>query len=156
MFRSSSSSQQSYVTESLCNKLKLKAAKVKAQNPHTQYIGRESVQGSDHYWAIIINESIRADSGLVAVNNKFDWVISGPTSDSSSSGDNVASHLCISGAPPSIESNDEIVNALRRFLETDSVGISNDHDVHQEKPTESEIVKSVFNDEDNRYEVSLP
>ena len=112
--------------------------------------------GSDHYWDIITNESIRADSGPTAVSSKFGWILSGLASDLSSRGDNVSSHLCISGSPHSIESNDEIVSVLRRFWETDSIGIENDHDVHQEKLIENEIVKPVFNDEDNHYEVGLP
>ena len=111
---------------------------------------------SDYYWDIITNESIRADSGPTAVSSKFGWILSGPASDLSSRGDNVSSHLCISGSPHSIESNDEIVSVLRRFWETDSIGIENDHDVHQEKLVENEIVKPVFNDEDNHYEVGLP
>ena len=112
--------------------------------------------GSDYYWDIITNESFRADSGPTAVSSKFGWILSGPTSDLSSRGDNVSSHLCISGSPHSIESNDEIVSILRRFWETHSIGIENDHDVHQEKLIENEIVKPVFNDDDNHYEVGLP
>ena len=71
---------------------------------------------------------------------KFGWIISGPTSDSSSSGNNVASHLWISGAPQSIERNNEIVSVLGRFWETESIGIKNDPDSYHEKPTEREIV----------------
>ena len=121
--------------------------------------GRDTIEvliGSDYYWDIITNESIRADSGPTAVSSKFGWILSGPASDLSSRGDNVSSHLCISGSPHSIEGNDEIVSVLRRFWETDSIGIENDHDVHQAKLIEKEIVKPVFNDEDNHYEVGLP
>ena len=33
--------------------------------------------GSDYYWDIITNESIRADSGPTAVSSKFGWILSG-------------------------------------------------------------------------------
>ena len=71
-------------------------------------------------------------------------------------GNNVAFHLCTSGATQSIESINEIVSVLGRLWETDSIEIKKDHHVHQGKPMESEILKPVFNDEDNRYEVNLP
>ena len=112
--------------------------------------------GSDHYWDIITSKGIRADTGPTAVNSKFGWVLSGPVIDSSSSGNSVASYLCISGAPRTIESNDEIVSVLRRFWETDSIGIQNDQDVPEEKLMKNKIVNPVFKDDENHYEVSLP
>ncbi|CAB4023458.1 hypothetical protein AWC38_SpisGene24962 [Paramuricea clavata] len=35
--------------------------------------------GSDHYWSFMYGETIRGDSGPVAVSSKFGWVLSGQT-----------------------------------------------------------------------------
>ena len=66
-------------------------------------------------------------------------------------------YLIISGASESLpyQSNDEIVTVLRKFWETDSIGIKDNRDVEEKtEAITSEIVKPVF--KENHYEVSLP
>lgn len=117
--------------------------------------------GSYYYWDIVTSESIRGDSGPTAVNSKFGWIISGPTHNSSANYDNVSSHLIISGAPDreEFETNDEIVTVLRKFWETDEIGIRDDQDAEErpeDQPTTSQFEKPVFKINGHHYEVGLP
>ena len=79
--------------------------------------------GSDHYWDFVTGESIRGESGPTAVKSKFGCLLSGPTH-SSSYETKVVSNLIISGEPFSLNEateNDEIVDMLKTFWETESV-----------------------------------
>ena len=39
--------------------------------------------GSDSYWNIVGSDTVRGDTGPVAVESKFGWLLSGPTNDRS-------------------------------------------------------------------------
>ena len=71
--------------------------------------------GSDHYWDIVTGESIRGEYGPSAINSKFGWLLSGPTSISSLNESNVVSNLIISDETCLNEAkqNDEIVDMLK-------------------------------------------
>ena len=144
----------SYGVESKRNCVLLQTARAMAVDENREYCVPVRILLDTGSQQSYVTENLCSKLNLKAVKQL--WILSGPTSDLSSRGENVSSHLCISGSPHSIESNDEIVSVLIRFWETDSIGIENDHDVHQEKLIENEIVKPVFNDEDNHYEVGLP
>ncbi|XP_068697018.1 uncharacterized protein [Montipora foliosa] len=80
--------------------------------------------GSDYYWDFVSGDSIKGDQGPTAVNSKFGWLLSGPMYDESSSSV-VSSNLIISGGVSSMlgEQDDELVESLKKFWESESVGI---------------------------------
>ena len=91
--------------------------------------GIDILIGSDHYWEIVTGETIRGNSGPMAINSKFGWLLSAPTNFSCSSNEsNTVSNLIISGGPRFNEANDkdEIVDTLKTFWETESTGILDD------------------------------
>ena len=51
--------------------------------------------GIDYYWQVVIGDIIRGDSGPVALNSHFRWLVSGPTK--SLSGNYTVSTLIIEG-----------------------------------------------------------
>lgn len=108
--------------------------------------------GFDHYWDIITNESIRADSGPTAVNSKLAGFF--PVQQVIRHLVERAWHLIYAFLEHHTQSMP--TTNLNYWEDFDSIGIKNDHDAHKEKLIESEIVQLVFNDEDNHYEVSLP
>ena len=46
--------------------------------------------GADYYFDILTGEMVRGESGPVAVNSDFGWVVTGPTSDTESLGSSFA------------------------------------------------------------------
>jgi hypothetical protein len=46
--------------------------------------------GADYYFDILTGEMVRGESGPVAVNSDFGWVVTGPTSDTESLGSSLA------------------------------------------------------------------
>ncbi len=65
--------------------------------------------------------------------------------------------MIISGAcsQQGFESSDDIVTVLRKFWETDSIGIKDERDIDEKpKAITSDTVKPVF--KENHYEVGLP
>ena len=80
--------------------------------------------GSDYYWDFVTSEIVRGDFGPTAVNSKFGWLLSGPMLDCSSSQD-VSSNLVISVECSSMfgEQDDELVESLKKFWESESVEI---------------------------------
>lgn len=119
--------------------------------------------GSDYYWDIVSSESVRGESGPTAVNSKLGWLVSGPTDSSTPYNNASTTNLIISGAPPpcQFETDDEVVAVLRRFGETDSIGIRDDKDLEEKfngQPSLSvnQSKQPVFEESDGRYEVGLP
>ena len=106
--------------------------------------------GADYYWGIVDGEIKRCGSdGLVAVNSKLGWLLSGPYNGYDSSAVNLAStHVMM------IESRDEqdssLNNQVERFWDLDTVGIKNNEaSVYTEFLDNVKIVEG-------RYEVRMP
>jgi hypothetical protein len=107
--------------------------------------------GSDYYWDIVGGEMIRGQSGPVAISSKFGWLLSGPATEEKGEL-KTTTNLIISGSSegPFETTEDPIVNTLRKFWETESIGIKS-----SERCWESAFNESVrFNGE--RYEIDLP
>jgi hypothetical protein len=94
---------------------------------------------------------IRGQLGPVAISSKFGWLLSGPTTEEKGEL-KTTTNLIISGSSegPFETTEDPIVNTLRKFWETESIGIKS-----SERCCESAFNESVrFNGE--RYEIDLP
>ena len=112
----------------------------------------DALIGSDFYWDFVTGESVRGDSGPTAVKSKFGWLLSGPLHDHSSTGV-VTSNLIISGGCDAMfeEQNDELVESLKKFWETESVGIIPED---QSLPADKRKPDIHFNG--HQYEIGLP
>ena len=108
--------------------------------------------GSDYYWDFVSGDSIKGDQGPTAVYSKFGWLLSGPLHDHSSTGV-VTSNLIISGRCDAMfeEQNDELVESLKKFWETESVGIIPED---QSLPADKRKPDIDFNG--HHYEIGLP
>ena len=102
--------------------------------------------GSNYYWAIVNAEVIKGESGPTAINSKFGWRSSNRTN----------SNLIISDLPhpPDFEGNDAISMELRRFWETESIGIKPDGAEIEQQMLKDNTEKPVFYG--RYYEVNLP
>ena len=115
---------------------------------------RESIDvliGSDYYWDFVTGDSIKGDQGPTAVYSKFGWLLSGPTYDQSSS-IAVSSNLIISGGCNSMfGEHDELVESMKKFWESESVGIIPED---QSLPVDKRKPETHFNG--RNYEIGLP
>jgi hypothetical protein len=112
--------------------------------------------GADHYWDIVTGDVIHGRNGPTAVNSKLGWLLSG-WSKQPSSVDSTVSNLILAGerldSSNTITDHDELVSSLRRFWETESIGI--DSSESEISPKEQDFVPNIkFTG--TRYEVSLP
>lgn len=80
--------------------------------------------GPDYYFDILTGEIVRGESGPVAINSEFGWVVSGPTNDTVSDSGTSSVHLLIEESdhpyPTPMkfagkEDESELSNSLRRF-----------------------------------------
>ena len=114
--------------------------------------------GSDCYWDVVTGETLRGDSGPTAVNSKLGWLLSGPLDDVTTTAvDTYVSNLIISGDIEKchrLTQNDELKSTLKRFWETESIGIREREDPHNDQLPE-QFLKNIRY-KDNRYEVTLP
>ncbi|CAB4006955.1 G2 M phase-specific E3 ubiquitin- ligase, partial [Paramuricea clavata] len=93
--------------------------------------------GSDHYWSFMYGETIRGDSGPVAVSSKFGWVLSGQTELTNERGvrrKESSANLVISSCTEdflndNVPQNDQLVDCLKRFWETEAIGIADSDDL---------------------------
>ncbi|KAK3754303.1 hypothetical protein QZH41_006636 [Actinostola sp. cb2023] len=110
--------------------------------------------GSDHYWDIVTGDIARGDNGPTAISSELGWLLSGR---SESTSDHVTSNLIIARDcfdACNQNENDEFVNSLKSFWETESIGI-NDPLQQQQHDDDGGFVRDIrFNGE--RYEVRLP
>jgi len=107
--------------------------------------------GSNFYWSIVTGEVIREEDGLVAVNSKLGWLLSGPV-DSLDIGDLSHVNVVISGISNSQVSGDRddvLYKSLREFWELESLSI-----VDVPVKVSSFVPSISFND--NRYSITLP
>ncbi|CAB4038631.1 Hypothetical predicted protein, partial [Paramuricea clavata] len=115
--------------------------------------------GADYYFDILTGEMVRDESGPVAINSDFGWVVAGPTSDTESCSKVSGVHLLIEEqcsllTPSSFalrEDESELSKCLSQFWEIESMGIN------EEKVTKEEFLKDIrCLENEARYEVSLP
>ena len=108
--------------------------------------------GSDFYWSIVTEGLKQGDKGQIAINSKLGWLLSGPIHNSSNArGTQTGLILTDSGTELfNTTENDTLTDMLKRFCDTDSIGIC-------DKPHESIIdeffLKSVQY-KNGHYEVS--
>ena len=112
--------------------------------------------GADFYWQFVTGEVVRASDGPTAMSSKLGWLLSGPCP-KSSTGDRTLNNLilageCIDNSRVQTDRDDELVNVLKQFWETENIGIKS---IEFEKPNEKEFLPDIrFTGE--RYEVRLP
>ena len=116
--------------------------------------------GSDCYFHILTGEIVQGESGPVAINSEFGWVVSGPTNDTVSGSGTSSVHLLIEESerpyptPMKFAGKDdksELSNRLRRFWEIESMGIT------KKEVTKEEFVKDIqYIEDESKYEVKLP
>ena len=109
--------------------------------------------GSDYYWRVIIGDIIRGDSGPVALNSHFGWVVSGPTK--SLSVNYTVSTLIIDesdNVSTKTYSDHQLVQDLNKFWDTEAIGIID----HKQQSLDWFPPEIVFDWEGRRYQVTLP
>ena len=114
--------------------------------------------GSDHYFDVVTDEICRGDKGPVAINTIFGYVISGPTQKDIKDDASSANLIILRGNSDPAKSrfafedkNQTLTNKLRRFWDTESLGI------YDEKTDDDKFLKELtYHDDEKRYEVSLP
>ena len=106
---------------------------------------------------IVTDELRRGEYGPIAVSSRFGWLFSGPIQ-TQGPVESTHVHMIISGdldsAAPSDEDN-ELIETLQRFWETEAVGISHDAtdtDLHDK----SKLFLPFIHFEDGHYEIELP
>ena len=110
--------------------------------------------GSDYYWSIVTGEVMKTEMGLVAVNSKLGWLLSGPT-DSCTTEIVTHSNLVISSVHPEVltgPEDDKLHSMLNCFWETDSYGTHPESTVdcsHEDFLPGLQFV-------DSHYQVNLP
>ena len=111
--------------------------------------------GSDLYWQFISGKVIRSETGLVAVQSKFGWILSGVVADDHSEGEITVSNLVITREVGTSEPMDDLKSSLQRFWKTESIGI---YEEPEEKciKTEQEQFQINIEREAERYSVNLP
>ena len=110
--------------------------------------------GSDYYWSIVTGEVMKTETGLVAVNSKLGWLLSGPT-DSCTTEIVTHSNLVISSVHPEVltgPEDDKLHSMLNCFWETESYGTHPESTVdcsHEDFLPGLQFV-------DSHYQVNLP
>lgn len=109
--------------------------------------------GSDHYWDLVSNEIVRGDFGPTAIKSRFGWLLSGPM-EFALSNETTVDNLIISGNSNGLSEpvQDHLVDTLKQFWETESIGIKEETPYKQLSDGFNENVS--FNGE--HYEVNLP
>ena len=116
--------------------------------------------GSDYYWDFVTGEALHGDSGPTAVNSIFGWMLSGNAESINDKGrkhEGTSANLIISRTEDFVTNDtkdDQLVDALRHFWETESIGIKYGGDVDMQASPEDFIEEISFNGQN--YEVGLP
>lgn len=108
--------------------------------------------GSEYCWDFVTSEIVRGDFGPTAVNSKFGWLLPGPT-ESVINQETTVTNLTIAGNSNSLfdYAQDTLVDTLKQFWETESIGISKVSEITKSHDGFNEQV--CFNG--HRYEVPL-
>lgn len=113
--------------------------------------------GSDHYWDVVTGDIARED-GLVAINSKFGWLLSGPVKHGGGSTHFASTDLAIEGLTPATPttpgtSSEELHDNLHRFWDIESIGILERLDTDEDFKFFQHIS---FDQKQSRYVVTLP
>ena len=112
--------------------------------------------GSDFYWHMVSGDTIRGETGPVAVRSKFGWLLSGPTDGYVSDEGKITSNLIIAGESDNFltaNENDALVECLKQFWTTESIGI---FDPELNGDTQQDHFLEDIKFDGTRYEVGLP
>lgn len=117
--------------------------------------------GSDHYWNFVTGEISKSDDGPTALKSKLGWLLSGYSESTINhhcqDTPSVTSNLILTGDSFDTyqnEDNDELFSSLKRFLETESIGITSLKESQHQENKDRFVQDIKFNGE--RYEVRLP
>ena len=115
------------------------------------------------HYDIVMGEIVRGESGPVAINSKFGWVLSGRSTSASQGNNATLSHLVIQCEDPasyilpaSVNQDDSLSDSLQRFWDTESIGINSDIVNKCESLSKEFLPKVHFDEEEGRYKVHLP
>ena len=112
--------------------------------------------GSDHYWDLVTGDIVRGEYGPTAINSKLGWLLSRPAESPTSSDESTTSNLILTQNDPhlTIPSTDDskLADSLRRFWETESIGIS---EQQPNNDREERVLRNVRHTGE-QYEVGLP
>ena len=112
--------------------------------------------GSDLYWEFVSGKVIRSNTGLVAIESKFGWILSGTTEGPNVDTDGVSvSHLIVTRDVGVSQPTDDLKLNLQRFWETESIGIFKEPEEKSIKD-EEELFQLNIERESGRYSVNLP
>ena len=112
--------------------------------------------GSDLYWEFVSGKVIRSNTGLVAIESKFGWILSGTTEGPNVDTDGVSvSHLIVTRDVGVCQPRDDLKLNLQRFWETESIGILKEPEKKSIKD-EEELFQLNIERENGRYSVNLP
>ncbi|XP_028407174.1 uncharacterized protein LOC114529561 [Dendronephthya gigantea] len=111
--------------------------------------------GSDYYWSVVTGEVVQGSDGCgpAAVTSKLGWLLSGPV-DSTVGISATHSNLIVSSKSEVIQDSckdDELTTTLRKFWDTETIGI---HEVQDEG--ESKLFMTDVKYNGTQYEVGLP
>ena len=111
--------------------------------------------GSDYYWNFVTGETKRGEEGPIAVNSKLGWLLSGPINETVDRSFITRSNLVIDRhySPFQPSQDDVLGDTLKRFWETESIGI-NEPSSNGDVKNESFEINVKRNGD--RYEVKLP
>ena len=125
----------------------------------TKYIN----EAKDYYYDIVMGEIVPGESGPVAVNSKFGWVLSRRSTSASQGNNATLSHQVIQREDPasyvlpaSVNQDDRLSDSQQRFWDTKSVGIKSDIVNDRESQSKEFLPEVHFDEEEGRYEVNLP
>ena len=108
--------------------------------------------GSDYYWSVVTGETIVGNHGPVAVNSRLGWLLSGPSGNSDTVNFTHCNVIVNCDDLVKVSKNDDLVNTLRSFWDTESIGVLDDsQDLADE---DGFLVGLKFCH--SRYEVNLP
>jgi len=109
--------------------------------------------GSDYYWTVVTGETIVGDNGPIAVSSILGWLLSGP-SDYISTVNLTHSNVlvnCNTDDVLGVCEGDDVVNALKHFLDTESIGVVDD----SQSETEGGSFLERFQFNNGCYEIHL-
>ena len=117
---------------------------------------------SDYYWNFVTGETARGDSGPVAINSVFGWMLSGKvelTKRRGARGETTTQNLVISSNEDFImndnnQRDDQLVEELKGFWELETIGIKGPSQVDDCTANEGFIEDIAF--DGKNYEVALP
>ena len=112
--------------------------------------------GADFSWDIVTGEVIRKDDSPTAISSKLGWLLSGPSTQTPTDiSTNKQPHFdrrCIDGSCLQTDHDDKLTTELKRFWETESMGIESIDDPYTDGAKFLRDIRFTG----KRYEVGLP